>query len=146
MAEGFNPPGLWGPTGPGFSYFSQGFVQPEGRVVHVTGQVAWDAERNIVGPGDIRAQFACCLAHVETILDAVGGRLEDVVSMTTYFIDRADLPALQEERAKHFKAPIAPASILIQVAGLVDPAMRVELAPIAVVPHHRFVEPVGSSG
>ncbi len=144
MAAGFNPPGLWGPSGPGFSYFSQGYVQPEGRVVHITGQVAWDEKRNIVGPGDVRAQFICCLGHVETVLAAVGGRLEDIVSMTTYFVDRADLPALQEERAKHFKAPVAPASILIQVAGLVDPAMRVELAPIAVVPQDRFLEPASN--
>ena len=30
---------------------------PFGRAVHVSGQVAWDADQNIVGPGDIGRQL-----------------------------------------------------------------------------------------
>ena len=141
MALGFNPPGLWGPGVRSFSHFSQGVVQPEGRVVHVTGQVAWDENREIVGTGDVRAQLRQCLANVETVLGAVGGRLEDVVSMTVYFTERGDLPAIQEERARHFRTPAAPVSVLIGVAGLIHPDLRIELVPLAVVPHDRFKAP-----
>ncbi len=35
----------------------------------------------------------------------------------------------------------APVSVLIQVAGLADPALRVALVPIAVVPDARFRAP-----
>ena len=35
-----------------------GIVQAEGRVVHLTGQVAWDADENIVGKGDVGEQNA----------------------------------------------------------------------------------------
>jgi len=58
--------------------------------------------------------------------------------MTVYFLNPRDLPAIHEVRPKHFKAGSAPASILIQVLGLVIPEFLVELVPIAVVPNARF--------
>jgi hypothetical protein len=46
----FNPQGMWGPNG---RAFNQGVIEPEGRVLHVTGQVAWDAEQRVIYPGDV---------------------------------------------------------------------------------------------
>jgi enamine deaminase RidA (YjgF/YER057c/UK114 family) len=138
MADGFNPAGIWRPNG---RAFNQGVVQHDGQVVHVTGQVAWDADSNVVGLGDAEAQLDKAFDNVRLILDEVGGRLEDIVSMTIYFVDRADLPAIQRVRARHFPAETAPVSILIQAAGLVIPELVVEVVPIAVVPHDRFHRP-----
>lgn len=133
---GFNPPGMWQPNG---RAFSQGVVQGEGVVVHVTGQVAWDEHDQVVGVGDAEAQMEKSIDNVRLVLGHVGGTLDDIVSMTVYFLDRADLPAIQRVRASHFSAATAPASVLIQVPGLVLPEFLVELVPIAVVPHDRFV-------
>jgi enamine deaminase RidA (YjgF/YER057c/UK114 family) len=138
MADGFNPEGVWQPAG---RAFSQGVIQAPGEVVHVTGQVAWDEHSNVVGPGDAEAQMEQSIENVRVILDAVGGRLEDIVSMTIYFLRREDLPAIQRVRSRHFEAATAPASVLIQVPGLVIPELLVELVPIAVVPHERFRPP-----
>jgi enamine deaminase RidA (YjgF/YER057c/UK114 family) len=138
MADGFNPPGIWQPNG---RAFSQGVIQGAGEVVHVTGQVAWDEQDQVVGVGDVEAQMEQCIRNVRTVLAEVGGVLDDVVSMTVYFLDRADLPAIQRVRSRYFTAGTAPASILIQVAGLVVPELRVELVPIAVVPPERFRRP-----
>jgi enamine deaminase RidA (YjgF/YER057c/UK114 family) len=138
MAEHFNPEGIWQPDG---RAFSQGVVQGPGEVVHITGQVAWDEHSNVVGPGDAEAQMEQSIANVRTILDAVGGRLEDVVSMTIYFLRREDLPTIQRVRALHFEAATAPASVMIQVPGLIIPELLLELVPIAVVPHDRFRPP-----
>jgi enamine deaminase RidA (YjgF/YER057c/UK114 family) len=82
-----------------------------------------------------------CIRNVRTVLGEVGGVLDDIVSMTVYFLDRADLPAIQRVRSRYFTEGTAPASIVIQVAGLIIPELRVELAPIAVVPHDRFRRP-----
>jgi enamine deaminase RidA (YjgF/YER057c/UK114 family) len=131
----FNPPGMWQPNG---RAFSQGVAQGDGVVVHVTGQVAWDEHDRVVGAGDIEAQLEKSVDNVRLVLDEVGGTLADIVSMTIYFLDRAHLPAIQRVRARHFPAETAPASVLIQVPGLVLPEFLVELVPIAVVPHHRF--------
>jgi enamine deaminase RidA (YjgF/YER057c/UK114 family) len=133
---GFNPPGMWQPNG---RAFSQGVVQGDGVVVHVTGQVAWDEHDQVVGVGDAGAQMEKAVDNIRIVLRHVGGTLDDIVSMTVYFLDRADLPAIQRVRARHFPAATAPASVLIQVPGLVLPEFLVELVPIAVVPHSRFV-------
>jgi enamine deaminase RidA (YjgF/YER057c/UK114 family) len=138
MADGFNPKGVWSP---GERAFSQGVMQGVGEVIHITGQVAWDADSHVVGLGDAEAQMEQCIANIRAILGAVGGMLDDVVSLTIYFLNRADLPAIQRVRARHFKVGTAPASILIQVAGLVIPEFLVELVPVAVVPRARFRRP-----
>jgi enamine deaminase RidA (YjgF/YER057c/UK114 family) len=134
----FNPAGMWQPNG---RAFNQGVVQGEGKVVHVTGQVAWDADDNVVGAGDAEAQLDKAVENVRRVLAEVGGTLADIVTMTVYFLDRADLPAIQRARARHFDAATAQASVLIQVPGLVLPEFLVELVPVAVVPHERFIPP-----
>lgn len=140
MVRHFNPAGIWAPDG---RAFNQGVVQPEGRVVHVTGQVAWDADSKVVGVGEAAVQLRKSFENVQAILAEVGGTLADVVSMTIYFLNRDDLPAIQQVRAEFFASETAPASILIQVPGLVIPELLVEVVPIAVVPTDRFREPAG---
>lgn len=135
MADRFNPPGLWPQDGRAFNH---GVAQGEGVVVHVTGQVAWDEHSAVIGLGDAEAQLEKAIDNVRVILAAVGGQLEDIVSQTIYFVDRADLPAIQRVRSRHFAAETAPASILIQVVGLVVPELVVEVVPIAVIPHDRY--------
>ena len=105
------------------------------------GQVAWDGEGNLIGENDGEAQTRKCFNNMEHILRAVGGRFEDMVSLTIYFPNADDLPAIQKARAEKLASEIAPASILIQTPGLVTPELLVELVPVAVIPHDRSHEP-----
>ena len=114
-----------------------GIVQPEGRVVHLTGQVAWDAEENIVGKEDAAEQTRQCFRNIESLLEEVGGKLEDIVSITTYFIDLGDLPKIQAVRNEFLPATNSPVSTSVKVAGLGHEDFLVELTPIAVVPYDR---------
>jgi len=116
-------------------------VQPEGRVLHITGQVAWDAEGRGVGEDDCEVQVRKCFDNVESILRAVGGRFEDIVSLMIYFLHHANIPVIQRVRAELISPETAPASVLIRVAGLVDPKLLVEVVPIAVIPEDRYHEP-----
>ncbi len=138
MTTRFNPPTGWPQDGRAFNH---GVVQPDGKVLHITGQVAWDGAGTLIGVGDCEAQVRQSFDNVEHILAAVGGRLSDIVSMTIYFLDPDDLPAIQNVRAQKFTPEEAPASILIQVPGLVSPDLLVELVPIAVIPPGRYHEP-----
>ena len=61
--------------------------------------------------------------------------------MTIYFLDPADLPAIQKVRAEKLAPEVAPASTIIQTPGLVVPELLVELVPIAVIPLDRYHEP-----
>jgi enamine deaminase RidA (YjgF/YER057c/UK114 family) len=134
----FNPAGMWAPHG---RAFNQGVVEPEGRVLHMTGQVAWDADSRVIYPGDFEAQVRKCFENVERVLAEVGGALSDLVSLTVYFTDPSQLPIIQKVRAEKLPADTAPVSILIQVPGLVHPDLRVELVPVAVIPFDRYHDP-----
>lgn len=138
MAIRFNPPTGWPQLGRAFNH---GVVAPPGRVLHMTGQVAWDGDGRLVGEGDCELQIRQCFDNVEHILAAVGGRFEDIVSLTIYFLNRADLPMIQKVRAEKLAPEIAPASILIQTPGLVVPELLVELVPVAVIPEKRYHDP-----
>lgn len=94
-----------------------------------------------MGVGDCETQIRQCFDNVEHILKGVGGRFEGLVSLTIYFLDPADLPVIQKVRAETLAPEIVPASILIQTPGLVDPALLVELVPVAIVPFDRYHEP-----
>jgi enamine deaminase RidA (YjgF/YER057c/UK114 family) len=120
-----------------------GVVQHAGHVLHFTGQVAWDEREEIVGLGDVAAQTRQCYRNIKAVLAGVGGHLDDIVAVTTYFTDRTQLPLIQEVRQEVFGIEGAPVSTSVMVAGLGHPDFLVELAPIAVVPVERFVDPAG---
>lgn len=138
MTLRYNPDTVWGPRGRGFS---MGVVAPAGRMIHFTGQVAWDAQERIVGAGDVAEQTRQCFRNIAAVLAPVGGELADLVSVTTYYLDPAHLPRIQAAREEVFAGMAPPASTSIMVAGLGSPEFLVELAPIAVIPEGRFVEP-----
>ena len=92
MSTGFESEDVWKPHGRGFS---MGILQPKGQVVHLTGQVAWDVDENVVGKGDVTEQTRQCFRNIECLLREVGGTLDDIISITTYFLELKDLPKIQ---------------------------------------------------
>jgi enamine deaminase RidA (YjgF/YER057c/UK114 family) len=57
---------------------------PVGDAVHVSGQVAWDADRNIVGAGDIGRQLRQSLENLAIALASVGAKLDQVGALRLY--------------------------------------------------------------
>jgi 2-iminobutanoate/2-iminopropanoate deaminase len=55
-----------------------------GRLLYISGQVAWDAAGNIVGKGDIRAQAKQVFENLRGVLRAAGGDLSNLMKITTY--------------------------------------------------------------
>ena len=133
-----NPPGVWQPRGRGFNMVA---VQPAGHVVHFTGQVAWDEDETVVGPGDIETQTRQCFINIERSLAALGGRMEDIVAITTYYTHPDQLAAIQKVRMAFLDEDTAPVSTSVMVAGLGHPDFLVELTPVAVIPQARFTPP-----
>lgn len=125
--------------------FNQAVVEPEGRRVHLTGQVAWDPDFNVVGADDAEAQTEFAIENIRKILIELGGSLSDIVSLTMYYVRDSDLPAIQSVRKRQFDKATGPAVTGLKVAALVDPKLLVELTVIAVIPHERFRHPVPNS-
>ena len=76
--------------------------------------------------GDAATQARAALAIIERALAEGRFTLADVVRTRIYVVDRADIPAILEVHGQTFGA-IRPAATLVVVAGLIDPALRVEI-------------------
>jgi 2-iminobutanoate/2-iminopropanoate deaminase len=98
LPKGFEIDEVWMSRGRGFQ---MGVVQGDGVVIHLTGQVAWSTDERIVGKDDIEAQTRQIFENIRKLLEKAGGDLSDIVSITTYFTDRAQLPLIQKKFARN---------------------------------------------
>jgi len=130
-----NPADVWKP---GTFPMNHAVVEPAGRRVHLTGQVAWDADGNVVGTGDPEHQTNVALENIARILRDLGGEMSDIVSLTTYFVRHEDRDAINRARSRVFRKETGPVATAVRVAGLWDPDLLVELTAIAVIPEDRI--------
>lgn len=112
--------------------FSAGVEAPAGRTVYISGQVAMDAEGNIVGEGDAKAQTERVLQNVVAVLEAAGGTLDDVVKVTVFITDMGMYDEIHEVRRRFFEEPY-PASSMVEVSALIEPRLLVEMEAVAVI-------------
>ncbi|MEM7745568.1 MAG: RidA family protein [Pseudomonadota bacterium] len=136
MALLHNPDTLWQP----FGAFSMMAIQGAGQMVHLKGQVSLDAEGEVVGPGDMRAQVHQVLSNIQTALAAIGGEMGDVVSLVHYATDIEAFMAAGDIRVGFFQPPY-PITTTVEVAKLFDPRLVIEITASAEVPMARFQGP-----
>lgn len=136
MKTAFQPPGVWR----SFGCNSMGLVVSEGRQVLLSGQVAWDDRRHVVGVGDMRLQAQQTFRNIQASLAAVGGEMVDVVSIVTYVTTPDGLADIHAVRTAFFSPPY-PVSTLVQVAALVHPDLLIEVTAAAIVPEDRYRAP-----
>ena len=100
--------------------------------VWVAGTTATGKDGRIVAPGDAAAQARQVLENVRTALERAGARLEHVVRTRIYVRNVGDWEAIGRVHGEYFGA-IRPASTMVEVSGLVDPEMLVEIEVDAYV-------------
>ena len=86
-----------------------------------------------VHPGDAFAQTAQAIANVRAALEALGASLADVVRTRVYVTDISRWEEYGRAHGAAFGATM-PATSMIQIAGLVDARMLVEVEAIAWKP------------
>jgi enamine deaminase RidA (YjgF/YER057c/UK114 family) len=103
-----------------------------GQTVHVAGTTATDERGSIVGAGDPYAQTAQALRNIERALVKAGATMRDVVRTRLYVTDISRWQEIGRAHGECFR-DIRPATTMVQVSALVDPAMLVEIEAEAIV-------------
>jgi 2-iminobutanoate/2-iminopropanoate deaminase len=122
-----NPPGLSTPQ-------TYSHIVRAGNTVYIAGQVGADAQGKVVGAG-MKEQVEQVLNNLRTALASQKLDFSHVAKINIYVlsIDEFRAPDVAAIRSKYFGTN-RPASTLVQVARLADPAYKVEIEAIAVAP------------
>jgi enamine deaminase RidA (YjgF/YER057c/UK114 family) len=108
-------------------------VTGRGRLVVVSGQIAQDERGELVGPGDPAAQARQVFENLRRCLAEAGASFTDVVKLTFFLLDVADLPAVRDARDAVIDTSQPPASTAVQVAALFAPRYLLEVEAWALV-------------
>lgn len=116
--------------GPAIAPYSQ--ATTVGDHVFIAGQVALDAENQVIAPGDAKAQTTAALERVEVILEEAGATLQDIATATVFITDLEHFGPFNEAWAEKF-GDHRPARATV-IAGLLIEGLVVEIQATAVRP------------
>jgi len=130
--EPINPPTVFRSLDHGFS---QAVVATGRRTIYLSGQVAWDAERRLVGGASLEAQTRQAFRNLQAVVEAAGGTLADVVAVRIYIVDyRPEKAAAVSDAFRAFFSGVAqPAATWVGVTALAEPGFLVEIEAVAVL-------------
>ena len=118
--------------------YSQAMRITPGKLVFVAGQVALDANGNLVGRGDVMAQTRQVFENIGHVLANAGASFGNVVQFTTYLVGREAIPPFIQARTQIFPGlfpdSVYPPNTLLLVDGLVREEFLVEIQAIAALP------------
>lgn len=124
-----NPPQLAKPRG-----FNHGILVEGGRLLFLAGQDASDANGKIVAPGDIVKQYEQLIRNLQAVVEAAGGKLQDIVKLNIYVTNREDYISRSREIGELHRAHFGnhyPAMALFEVKSLFQDDALIEMEGIA---------------
>ena len=104
-----------------------------GNLLFIAGQVALDEELRLIGPGDAEEQTRQVWRNIKAVVEKAGGKLSDVVRVSTYVADIADIAAIMEARREFFPDGDYPVATMVEVAKLGLPGLLLETEAMAVI-------------
>jgi enamine deaminase RidA (YjgF/YER057c/UK114 family) len=122
-----NPPALHKPMG--YTHVVEAVPR---RTIYISGQVAFDQNGELVGPGDLKAQTEQVFRNLNAALESCGATFEDVAKITVYMLDATQIQVYRDVRDRHFTRSL-PASTLVQVVRLARPEWLIEIEAIALL-------------
>ncbi len=126
-----NPPILARPRG-----FSHGVLVSGGQLLFLAGQTGSDPEGNILAPGDLVAQYEQVLRNLKAVVEAAGGKMQDIVKINIFVRDRDNyLAHLKQLGQVHrsFFGNYYPATALFEISRLFQDEAVIEIEGMAVL-------------
>src|SRR5436305_15164788 len=126
-----NPPTLAPAVG-----FSHGVLVMGGRLLFLAGQTGSNTDGQIMAPGDLVAQYEQVLRNLQTVVEAAGGKMQDITKINIFVRDRDDylvhLKPLGKVHRSFFGA-YYPATALFEISRFFQDDALIEIAGIAVL-------------
>ncbi len=124
-----NPEGLQKPN-----RYSHVVVAQGEKTIYIAGQVAADADGNVVGKGDLAAQTDKALQNLKIALAAAGATFANIVKMTYFIVNLKPsmMPPIRSVRDKYFPSDF-PAGTAVGVQSLAGEDYLIEIEAVAVI-------------
>tara|TARA_B000000557_G_scaffold246340_1_gene229366 strand:+ start:149 stop:556 length:408 start_codon:yes stop_codon:yes gene_type:complete len=103
-----------------------------GNIIEVAGTTAVDTEGQVVGAGDISKQTDYIFNKIRNALNDAGSKMSDVIRTRMYLTDINDWETVARMHGDIF-SDIKPVSTLVEVSGLIDEELLIEIEVSAVV-------------
>jgi len=104
-----------------------------GSTLYMAGHTGYQDDRGGTHAGDFDGQVRVAFERMRKTLEAAGGKLEDIVTMTVFITDMVNGTRFTQLRKEFFPDDRYPASALIGIKELARPEMLIEIQAVAVV-------------
>jgi len=113
---------------PPFSHYCH--VVRAGDHVWLSGMVGMTKDGEV--PEDTVEQFRIAMATIDNCLRQAGGKPQQIVKVQVFLTDISDRGPINTVRQEYF-GDHRPVSTLLEVSGLVDPRLKVEVEAVAYI-------------
>ena len=103
-----------------------------GNIIEVAGTTAVDSEGQIIGVGDVGVQTDYIFNKIRNALNDAGSKMSDVIRTRMYVTDINTSEIVARIHGDIF-SDIKPVSTLVEVSGLIDEELLIEIEVSAVV-------------
>jgi enamine deaminase RidA (YjgF/YER057c/UK114 family) len=127
IQETIHAPGV--PQGPAGSYSA---CKKVGDMVFIAGTVAWDKDLKPLGGNDAYEQSRIIFGYMKRMMEAAGGRIDDIVRITVFTTDIRHQPQFWKARREFFNGDF-PCSTLVCVSSLFLPELVIEIEATGII-------------
>ena len=108
-------------------------ILTEGKTLYIGGQIGWNSEK-IFEEKDFIGQMEQVLKNIKEIVEAAGGRVENIVRLTWFIIDKSDYMANQSAVGAAYRRVFGrhfPAMSVVVVKELIEDEALIEIEATA---------------
>ena len=108
-------------------------ILTEGKTLYIGGQIGWNSEK-IFEEKDFIGQMEQVLKNIKEIVEAAGGRVENIVRLTWFIIDKGDYMANQSAVGAAYRRVFGrhfPAMSVVVVKELIEDEALIEIEATA---------------